>query len=183
MNPISYVLDPEGTILSVEGGWNDFAIANNSSCLSNSIIDKSIYSFFSVDQVKSLYKKVFSSVLFKKRPLEIKFRCDSDKVLRFMSMTIEPKGERDLRVTTYLVREVDRKQILGREILYMALMDNYQKMCSHCNKIYIATKDRWMEIDDALFLGLIKKDLDVRFDLCEACNTGMNSLIHDYERS
>lgn len=182
MIPISYVINPEGTILNVEGGWNDFAVANNSTCLSSSIIDKSIYTFFSVDQVKSLYKKVFSSVFNKKRPLEIKFRCDSDKVLRFMAMKVEPKGEHSIKVTTHLLREVERKQILGREILYMALF-NSQKMCSHCNKIYIQKQEKWMEIDDALFLGLIEKDLDVRFDLCEACHAEMNTLIHDYQKS
>ena len=40
-----------------------------------------------------------------------------------------------------------------------------------------------MEIDDALFLGLIKKDLDVRFDLCEECNSEMKSIIKDYQNS
>ena len=93
-----------------------------------------------------------------------------------MTMRIEPQLEGMLDITTELIREVDRKQVLGREIIYMGISGG-TPMCSQCNKIHVRKIDLWMEIDYALALGYISDQLNVTFSICDSCVDTFNRKI------
>lgn len=166
--PICYTVDDANTIISVLGDWDAFARANDSEVLADSVIGRSIWDFLAVPTVLQLYRELFAAVRRNDKAVSLHFRCDSDAVLRFMTMRIDPKAQGVLDITTDLIREVERKQVLSREIIYMGISGG-TPMCSQCNKIHVRTIDLWMEIDYALALGYISDQLNVTFSICDTC--------------
>jgi hypothetical protein len=95
-------------------------------------------------------------------------------------MYIAPVGDNNLQIKTKLIRQVDRKKILSREILYLGIHSG-TPMCSNCNKIYINKKGIWMEIDLAIDKNLIDKELSVNFKICEDCINEFKGIILELE--
>jgi hypothetical protein len=166
--PIHYTVDDANTITNVRGDWDEFARANDSKALVDNVLGRPIWDFLSVPAVLQLYQELFSAVRRHAKAVALHFRCDSDAVLRFMTMRIDPGEQGALDITTELIREVSRKQVLGREIIYMGISGG-TPMCSQCNKIHVRKIDLWMEIDYALALGYISDKLNVNFSICDSC--------------
>ena len=91
-----------------------------------------------------------------------------------MQMSIKNLGK-ELSIETQLLREIPRRKMLEREILYMGVT-NGMPMCSHCNKIYIYTESSWMEIDDALEEKYIDGKLNVNFSICDECFSSLHQI-------
>lgn len=166
--PIEYTVDNANTITAVKGNWDSFAKANNSIAMADTVVGKPIWNFLSVPAVLQLYKELFSAVRRNDKSVSLHFRCDSEAVLRFMTMRIKPMEAKHLHITTELIREVERRKVISKEIIYMG-MSVGTPMCSQCNKIHIKRMDLWMEIDYALALGYIKDQLTVTFSICDSC--------------
>ena len=177
---LSYIIDLNNTIISTNHGFGEFANENNAKDLANSIIGESIWKFIYFDDVNRLYERLFEAIRKTDKEVALNFRCDSHNVLRFMKMYIEPIGESNLQIKTELIRQLDRKIMLSREILFLGI-NNGTPMCSHCNKIYINGKGVWMEIDHAIEKNLIGDELSVNFKICEDCVIQFNNIISELE--
>lgn len=177
---LSYIIDINDKIISANHGFGKFAIENNSKDLAKSIIGESIWKFIYFDEVHRLYQRLFEAIRKTDKKVDLNFRCDSHDVLRFMKMNIEPIGENSLQIKTKLIRQVDRKKMLSREILYLGI-NSGTPMCSNCNKIYINEKSAWLEIDKAIEKNHIGRELSVNFKICEDCVDQINSIISEME--
>lgn len=179
---LSYIIDINDIIISANHGFGKFARENNAKDLAKSIIGESIWKFIYFDEVHRLYQRLFEAIRKTGKEITLNFRCDSHNVLRFMKMYIEPIGENNLQIKTKLIRQVDRKKMLSREILFLGIHSG-TPMCSHCNKIYINDKGVWMEIDLALDKNLIDRELSVNFKICEDCVSQFNCIISELDKN
>lgn len=170
--PIRYVVDDHDIILQVEGPWLEFATANQSFLPIDKVVGRWLFEFIVTQEVRKVYKSVFDAVRASHKPITIPFRCDSHEVMRFMSMHIEPAAEQKLVVTSTLDQVISRSKVLASEIMHMSM--SYEHLfCSHCNKIYIARTNSWVEIDHAVRSGYVKQQLNVSCTLCEHCEEAL----------
>lgn len=179
---ISYTLDQTNTIIATNLSFDNFAVSNNAEELSKTVVGQSIWKYISYGEVQRLYHRLFDAIRSTGKEVVLNFRCDSHQVLRFMKMFIEPEEDNHLKVTTKLIREVDRKVLLSKEILYLGV-NSGTSMCSKCNRIYISVKGQWMEIDQAIEEGYIGDELSVSFKICECCTTDIQKAITELQET
>lgn len=173
-----YFIDNRDLIISTDKNWDGFAIENLSEVRSEKVIAQSIWTFISNQKVKTLYQGLFSAVRNSGKNLSLQFRCDSDKVIRHMQMTIQPMKEQIIKICTTPLKEIPRQRILSSPILYIGIK-HAMPMCSSCNRVYVPNKNMWLEIEEGLKHKLIPDPLSVRFDLCLKCNNYLEKLIDD----
>lgn len=173
-----YFLDNRDHIISTDKNWDGFAIENLSEVRSENVIAQSIWTFISNQKVKTMYQRLFSAVRNSGKNLTLQFRCDSDRVIRHMQMTIEPVKEQIIKICTTPLKEIPRQRILSSPILYIGIK-HAMPMCSSCNRVYVAKKTRWFEIEEGLKYKLIPDPLSVNFDLCQKCRNYLEKLIDD----
>lgn len=177
---LSYTLDQSNTIISTNLGFGTFASANNAEDLSAAVIGQSIWKYISYGEVQGLYQRLFEAIRLTGKEVVLNFRCDSHQVLRFMKMYIEPAADKHIKVTTKLIREIERKVLLRKEILYLGANAG-TSMCSKCNRVYISVRGQWMEIDQAIQEEYIADELSVSFKICDTCTDDLQKIIEEVE--
>ena len=169
MNPVlTYVIDDSDKVVETNSEFNSFAQKSDAASLEYSVHGKSIWSFIGAEKLEILYRQLFDGVRSTQKAVDINFRCDDSKVLRFMNMTIEPEPENFLKISTKLLREISRKKALAREVFYLGITKG-TPMCSNCNKVFINSSIGWIEVDKALSTNLISDKLNVTFEVCDTC--------------
>ena len=181
MHPVlTYIIDDSDKVVSINSEFTAFAKEGNAASLEYSVHGKSIWNFIGIDKLQILYMQLFDGVRKKQKEVNIHFRCDNAKVMKFMNMIIEPMPENALKISTKVLREITRKKALGREVFYLGILNGIP-MCSNCNKIKIDPPIGWIEIEKALNSDLISKELNVAFDLCETCEDYFKKTIEKLE--
>lgn len=172
---IEYTIDRDLLIKDIKGDWDDFAQANQSEMLVQNCVNRNLLDFISDDPLRDIYHKMIIYSFETQKELIFSFRCDSHEVMRFMEMKICPNQDMAI-ISTRMIKQVPRRQVLRREILYMGITKGIN-MCSCCNKVLPPSTLRWIEIDDAIEQGLITDMLDVVFKTCEECSDNLSNLL------
>jgi hypothetical protein len=175
-----YYINQNDKILSTDNNWDEFAKENSSETYGDSVMGESIWQYISNKKVQKLYRSIFQSVRNSGEKIILDFRCDSEKVIRHMQLSIEKVTLSILKIQTSLIRAVPRKRVLSSPILYIGVQ-HATPMCSSCNKVFISSLNKWIEIDEALTVGKIPDPLSVRFDLCDKCAEYMQRKIAEVE--
>lgn len=141
---ITYRIDADNYVESINGPWSDFAEENCAAELSatEQLSGRSIWSFIRGTEIKTLYQQIFDEVRMKQTEFRMPFRCDSPNFQRNMSLTVSYAGENKLDVSSNLDQE--------RSQLYVPLLEHnaaltkgYIDCCSVCRR-FSDGNDVWL---------------------------------------
>lgn len=185
---VSFVIDKDDVIISVNSGWDRFAFQNNADrkVFSKNVVGKSLREFICGDQTMMFIFTMINSVRFLKKTIYRTYRCDSKKLKRYMEMVISPMIDNKVEIvhrllyTEPIMNGIDfnkliidnrEKSLIQKEVIPLDASRPYQyvKRCSLCNRVEI--RQTWFDIDDILRLNLMPSDTDFKiiYGVCGDC--------------
>lgn len=180
-NCTTYRIDRDDMVTEVGGLWDKFAEENGAAGLRASVIGRSIWDFIGHLFVQRLYRELFDATRRLGKPVNVDFRCDSARVLRYMEMRIDPLPDGGLEVQSRLVLEQDRARPLVQDVIFRNVQQG-MSMCSRCNSVYVRQLERWMEISEALEGGWINEPLKVVYGMCALCADRLRNQVAEVRR-
>ncbi len=144
---LTYVLDRDNRVVSIEGPWDEFARANGAPGLTRQrVIGALLLDFVTGSAARELVGRLFEIArMGPVRPLP--FRCDSPSRRRFLRLELRAQPDSALRCDSILEREEERA--------FQPLLDPTSPrgaelvvVCSWCKKVRLEG-GRWAEIDEA----------------------------------
>lgn len=168
---IRYKINAADEIVEVGGGWDMFAIENDSppELSSGSIIYRRFWDFVSGNTIEHVYRRMFSKVR-AGETLDFSFRCDSPSLRRFLVLQMKPLGDGGIEIVTETVCTEERE---FQELFSINAPKAGEVVvaCSWCNKIKTG-ENVWQEAEDAVSeLGLFEKDIlpPLSHGMCDDC--------------
>jgi hypothetical protein len=166
----SYEVDDDLKIVAVDEAWSEFARANDGiELLPPRPLGRPLLSYISDLTTSHVYRQLFDRVRQTRRPLAIRFRCDSPWLRRFLELHLEPRTGSGFRLSSVLLRSEPRP--------YISLLDSsgpkgddYLLMCGWCKLVSVGKA--WVEVEHAVSeLGLFEREVvpDLTHGICPAC--------------
>lgn len=88
---LTYVLDQDNLIISIEGVWDEFAGQNDGvGVFKSEVLGKPLLDFISGKVTKQYWLDLFDKVRIAGQTISIDFRCDAPFERRFMRMSLQP---------------------------------------------------------------------------------------------
>lgn len=170
-NTIRYSINAADEIVDVGGGWDSFAVENDSppDLLSGSILLRSFWSFVSGDALQHVYRRIMERVR-AGEAMDFSFRCDSPALRRFLilKMTATADGGIEFVTETICTEVRDFQRVFDANA---KRADALIVACSWCNRL--KTPDNvWKESEDAVqALSLFETDTipALSHGMCESC--------------
>lgn len=151
-----YRIDADDRIIDIGGDWIAFAMNNGADGLDAAqVLGRPIWAFIAGDALQEIYALLFSAARRHHLTLNVPFRCDSADTRRFMDMTIAPRTNGELEITSTVRRSEARSAVKllqerGTESAGVLLI------CSWCKRVQIES-GAWMEVEAAVrCLGLLE---------------------------
>ena len=166
----TYELDSSLNLLSVDDGWDVFAVRNGAPELVRSrVVGQSVLASIADPTTAELYVELFRRVGTRGVPVTIPFRCDSPTVRRFLTLTIEPSPA-GFRMTSTVVRTESRPL---QSLLWPAHTDGQHsvQMCSWCKRVEAAGS--WLEVEEAAASLDTDASPVLRHAICDQCRNEM----------
>ena len=158
----AYTLDRQDCITAVDPGWDAFARANDgdAACAAH-VVGARLADSITGDPVRMFMAAILMRVRASGQAEQVPYRCDSDRVKRFYTMTLKPLPEGSVRVEHFLDREEPghvaiRVRPAGRG-------QTATLRCSICCRI--KEDSGWADPFD----GPVDRDLRVIHTVCEDC--------------
>ena len=173
-SPVVYELDANNTLVRVNREWDLFADANGSpEVFGRAVLGRNIDDFISDKTTRDLYQQIFTKVRETQKPVSFDYRCDSPKVMRFITMTVTPGREGHVLCTnsTTEIRPVKQTNI---PVPASPSMPRAVPRCSVCTKV--KWDDVWMPVDEAFTKGLELDDgarFSVYYQICPTCHADL----------
>ncbi len=141
---VEYRLDEQDRIVSVGGGWDDFARANDGAHLcGQALLGSSFWDHVTGESLSQLLGLIFRQVRERGEPITVPSRCDSPEIVRHLEVRIQPLPDHYLEIQSCINSETPRTQWRGGDRVRMLL-----QMCSWCNRFHV--EDQWLEIEEAI---------------------------------
>lgn len=170
---ISYTLNANDELISVDGQWDAFATANGGAHLTSpNVLGRSIWDFVSDPTTRLLYRDVLARVRHD-RTVTFTFRCDAPDCRRLLAMTVlgKPGGW-----VVFEIRTISEERREPQRLLDLATLrsSDLLRLCGWCKKVDVS--GRWTEVEEAVVaLGLFDQAVlpQVTHGICETCYTSM----------
>jgi len=145
---IRYRISVDGTILEIDGAWEDFAADNDAEDLAASPpVGTPFLDHVAGAAVRSLLTSILERVRAEEEPLELPFRCDAPDCRRHMRMRVEPVEDGSVLIRSWIVREEPRESVR----LLKAdepRDDRLLRVCAWCKRASI--DDEWVALEAAV---------------------------------
>lgn len=165
---LSYVLDQDNLIISIEGAWDEFVIRNDGdSVFKNEVLGKPLLNFISGKVTKQYWLDLIDKARTSGKVMSIDFRCDAPFERRFMRMTLQPENTGVVRLSTICIA----KQRRARHLYFRCAKERTKNTilrCSNCNRLRV--KENWLEADEFV-LHQKTSCLDVIYGVCQDCQS------------
>jgi hypothetical protein len=137
-----YVLDRQNRVVSLSGGWDEFAYENGGVNLTpQDVCGRKIWEFVTGDVTRMWLEALFQHARVCSTRVERPYRCDSPDLKRFMRMCIDIEQEGKLRVEHKLISTEQRSVPL--HIRYGANTNKKtRQLCSMCGRL---NNNGWQE--------------------------------------
>lgn len=164
-----YEIDAHDKIVFVNQDWLTFAIENDAHHLTrDNVVGKSLWHFIHDKESIHLYQILLDKVRRQRKTFRFPFRCDSDKMKRFMEMKIEILEGNTIKFLTWVVKE-EQKTNPHLPPTPQAVSE-FLTICSWCQLVKV--DDQWMEVEDAIaHLNLYSQFPlpQLTHDICNPC--------------
>jgi len=145
-----YRIDNTDTIVSVSDNWYTFAENNawHGRWRPEDAVGRSLWDFIHDAETQHLYRELFRLVRGGRRCRPVPFRCDSPDERRFLELFLEALPDRQIAITSTIVRTEQRSPVSLLETGTPRSTD-FLTICSMCKKIKVSPQN-WAEIEDGL---------------------------------
>jgi hypothetical protein len=144
---LSYSIDGENRLLTVNDRWLPFASANDAPELTPSaVLGRPVKEFIDDPTTRQLYELLYERVR-RGATLTLKFRCDAPEVRRDMVLRLSPAGSSVVQCDTFLLNEERRSDIALLDVASPRVSD-LVVMCSWCKRI--RHQGRWLDLEDGV---------------------------------
>jgi hypothetical protein len=168
---ISYTVDKSGTIIAVNGKWDEFARDNQGEkVLASKVIGRKLDQFIQGDDTRMFVRTMIMSAQTLKRPIYRPYRCDSPRLKRFMEMTLIPRDDGSVELLHRELHSELIRQNVPAVIASKSSGGGLLKRCSLCNRVQALGV--WSEIDEALEsdrLKTVEPLVKVIYGVCPDC--------------
>ena len=145
-----YRIDGDDRIVFISDNWLAFAEDNEGadSCHPSLVINRPIWDFISGAETAHLYEVIIENVRSRKKPVTVRYRCDSPAYRRSMEMTVVPLegGTVEFRSAVLKIEERDKVVLLEGSGLPSG---DIITMCSFCKKVRMPDNE-WVEAEVAV---------------------------------
>ena len=178
---IRYKINAADEIVEVGGGWDMFAVENESQpeLFSGSILHRRFWDFVSGNTIEHVYRRMFSKVR-AGETLDFSFRCDSPRFRRFLVLRMTPLGDGGIEIVTETVCTEER-EFQPLFSINASKAGEVVVACSWCNKIKTGV-NVWQEAENAVSaLGLFEKDIlpPLSHGMCDDCYKAVMGKMED----
>lgn len=171
----TYDVDEEYRLVSVDGGFAEFAATNGAPELQPpACLGRSVMASIADPTTAHVYRHLFDVARREERPVEVDIRCDSPTERRYLKLRIEARS-RGYRIRTSATRVEQRPPQAILET-HRASAGEPLRMCSWCNRL--DAKGRWMPVEEAVSsLRLMERATlpAITHGMCEECYGGLQS--------
>lgn len=174
--PLEYRLTADDVIVSVDGPWDPFALANDgASVLETAVVGTPLWEWVDGAEPRMLLGRIFHKVRECGVPVSLPYRCDSADTRRYHTLEVRPCGDGGLVLTHHVLREEPRDTV--PEVIEGLLPDPgaLLRMCSWCNALDTGG-GQWVELEEAVkVLPVFLADVvpAVTHTICERCEDGV----------
>ena len=158
----AYTLDRQDCITAVDPGWDNFALANNgdAACATH-VVGARLADSINGDPVRMFMAAILMRVRASGQAEQMPYRCDSDRVKRYYTMTVKPLPDGAVRVEHFLDREEP-----GSVAIRVRPARSGQAATLRCSICCRVNEGKgWSDPFD----GLADRDLRVIHTICEDC--------------
>ena len=165
---VTYRIDRQNKIPSIEGPWDSFADnAGAPECFREELLGTDVFAAISDEMTVHFYKTLFNQVRLERQSIRLPYRCDGPDVRREMSIAVLPDRDGCLTILSTVLAEVSE---IGRPEFINAPLSEIVR-CSACNKLKV--ENQWRDALDAKAEGLLPTTnsgaVPVRYGICPAC--------------
>jgi len=171
----TYDVDEEFRLVSVDGGFAEFAVTNGAPELQPpACLGRSVMTCIADSTTAHVYRKLFDLARREERPVEVDIRCDSPTERRYLKLRLEARsGGYRIRTSPTRVEERPPQVILET---HRASAGEPLRMCSWCNRL--DADGEWLPVEEAVnALHLMEEATlpPITHGMCEACYGGLQS--------
>ena len=167
---VTYRIDWDGRIISVNREWTRFAKNNSAPELAEgSVVGTLLQDHIAGDETRHLYALIIEKVHRTNQPAVLPFRCDGPAIKRQMELSILPLLNRETEFRARVIRE--------EETDYLPLLDpavsrseEQLLVCGWCR--HVCLDDEWVEVEEAvrrLRLFEAKEMPAITHGICPGC--------------
>jgi hypothetical protein len=145
---ISYLVDAEDRIVSVDGEWSRFAAENDGAELQpDKVVGRPLWDFIADEATQELYQHVLERVR-SGQPTELILRCDAPDRRRLIEMRVTLQREGTVAFNVHQLCERSRQ---WQPLLAKSTPRTTKRVltCSWCNRVHAGTEE-WLEVEDAI---------------------------------
>jgi hypothetical protein len=145
---ISYVLDGNDRLVSLCGGWLEFAVRNHGEGLTpESVAGRSLWEFIADEPTRELYEAILARVR-SGTETDLILRCDAPEERRLIEMIVtrEPDGMVKFRTVLLASKPRVAQRLFEKTTPRTA---RHVLVCSWCDKVNVDV-DKWFEVEAAM---------------------------------
>ena len=158
----AYTLDAQDRITSVDPGWDAFALANDGEgACATRVVGGRLADAITGDPVRMFMTAVLMRVRASGQTEQVPYRCDSERVKRFYTMTLKPLDGNAVRVEHFLDREEQGSAAI--RIRPARAGETAVLRCSICCRV--KEGGQWLDPLD----GTTDRELRVVHTVCDDC--------------
>jgi hypothetical protein len=147
-SPVVFRIDRDDRIQFVSPEWIQFAEENGGKGLrSEDVIGRVLWRYIAGEEVRYLYRLLFSRVRGDGRARTIPFRCDGPFVRRFMELRVSLSEEEGLVLAGTLQRSEPRGEVPLLD-MGMPRTGESQAICAVCKRLPV--EGEWLEVEAAI---------------------------------
>jgi hypothetical protein len=173
---IHYRIDADDRIVSVCGGWDDFALANDGGdAVADRVLGRPLWDFIRDPHTCLLYRQILARVR-RGGSATFALRCDGPSHRRLLEMTVAPLTAGGVAFVTRVLSAQDREPVA----LLTGRGDHSAEMikaCAWCNRVEVCG-GAWAEVEDAVGrLNLFERGRvpPLSHGICDPCLTLMTA--------
>lgn len=174
-----YELDEQLTVVGVDDGWREFALANGAPSMipPPGPLGQSVLAFIADATTAQLYEHLFQRSRATNSVITVPFRCDAPGIRRSLELTIAPQPDSGFVVTSTTIRTENRTPV---ELFASNRphSDAQLTACGWCKRVNV--QGRWCEVEDAVAeLRLFDEAVlpMVSHGICPRCFDEMSALL------
>lgn len=145
--PVEYRIDREDRVVEVNEAWRRFALLNGGDELGHAL-GRSLWDAIDGAEVRFVWEELLRRARSVLRAIEIDYRCDAPAARRFMRMRLEARDDGSVYLRTWPLAVEPRDEVRALERRATIAARGALISCAWCRRV--VSRDRWLEIEDAL---------------------------------
>lgn len=174
---VSYVLNADDELVSVNDAWGDFARSNlGGRAAAAEVLGRKLWDFIAGAETRLLYRDILHRVR-RGNTLRFNIRCDAPDRRRLIEVVVAPAAGAAVEFHTRVLWEEAREwqPLLDPRVAHT---DEFLHLCAWCKKVQVG--DEWLEVEDAVTrLALFDQPAlpQLSHGLCPACDAEMQRVL------